>query len=381
MQCFQEFLQDWPVERRAAGVAAATADKILAVLDKDSLTPQDLLLLLSPLAQEHLESMARRANDLTRRFFGRAVNIFTPLYISDVCTNQCRYCGFNAKNKQQRRHLNRDEILAEAGAIAAQGFQHILLLTGDARHLSSPEYIADAARAIKPLFASVGVEVYAMSEEEYRQLIAAGVDSMTMFQETYNPERYDWLHPAGPKRDYAWRLSAPERAARAGMRSLGIGALLGLEPFEQDAFATGLHAWWLQRHYPGVDVSVSIPRICPHEGDFEVQHAVDDRRLVQYVLALRCFLPRAGITCSSRESAFMRDHLVPLGVTRVSAGVSTAVGGRATEDLHNPGQFEIADRRSLNQMATALAANGYQAVIKDWETPDSPPSCAPQQAG
>jgi len=369
MQNFQDFLQTWPAQRRSAGIAVATTDRILAVLEKDSLTPQDFLLLLSPLAQDCLESMARRAHDLTLRYFGRAVNIFTPFYISDVCTNQCRYCGFNARNTQPRRHLNAAEILAEAGAIAAQGFQHVLLLTGDARHLSSPEYIVSAVRDIKPLFASVGVEVYAMSEEEYRLLIDAGVDSMTMFQETYTPERYAWLHPAGPKRDYAWRLAAPERAARAGMRSLGIGALLGLEPFEQDAFATGLHAWWLQRHCPGVELSVSIPRICPHEGSFVVEHTVDDRTLAQYVMALRCFLPRAGITCSSRESAFMRDHLLALGVTRVSAGVSTAVGGRATEDLHNPGQFEISDSRSLSQMTAALAARGYQAVIKDWETP------------
>ncbi len=273
------------------------------------------------------------------------------------------------RQEQARRHLSVDEAYAEARAIADMGFQHVLLLTGDAPKLSSPEYMASVARRIKPLFASVGVEVYSLTEAEYSLLIKAGVDSMTMFQETYNPELYAWLHPVGPKHDYGFRLNAPERAARAGMRSLGLGALLGLESFEQDAFCTGLHAWWLQRHFPGVDVSVSIPRICPHEGEFDVQHAVDDRHLAQYVTALRCFLPRAGITCSSRESAFMRDHLVPLGVTRVSAGVSTAVGGRATEDKHNPGQFEITDRRSLAEMTAALAANGYQAVLKDWEDP------------
>lgn len=369
METFQEFLQAWPAERRADGAGKATSAHVLAVLDKDILQPADFLALLSPAAAPHLEAMARRAHDLTLRYFGRAVNIFTPLYISDVCTNQCRYCGFNARNKQPRRHLSVDEAYAEAKAIADMGFQHILLLTGDARKLSSPEYIASVARRIKPLFASIGIEVYSLTEEEYALLVDAGVDSMTMFQETYNPERYAWLHPVGPKHDYAFRLNAPQRAARGGIRSLGVGALLGLESFEQDAFATGLHAWWLQRRFPGVDVSVSIPRICPHEGDFDVQHAVDDRHLVQYVTAVRCFLPRAGITCSSRESAFMRDHLVPLGVTRVSAGVSTAVGGRATEDKHNPGQFEITDRRSLEAMSSALAGMGYQAVLKDWEDP------------
>lgn len=372
MEQFQEFLQAWPAERRAELAARATPDAVAAVLDKlerRSLSPEDFLVLLSPAAEGHLEAMAQKAHALTLRYFGRAVSIFTPLYISDVCTNQCRYCGFNARNKQPRRHLSVDEAAAEAFAIADLGFQHILLLTGDAPKVSTPEYIAEVARRIKPRFASVGIEVYSQTEENYRLLVEAGVDSMTMFQETYNPGLYAWLHPAGPKRDYGFRLSAPERAARAGMRSLGVGALLGLESFEQDAFATGLHAWWLQRRFPGVELSVSIPRICPHEGDFEVTHGVDDRHLAQYVTALRCFLPRAGITCSSRESAFMRDHLVPIGVTRVSAGVSTAVGGRATEDLHNPGQFEITDHRSLEQMMAALAANGYQPVLKDWEDP------------
>lgn len=371
METFQEYLATWPEARRDAEAARATGAGVLSLLEKDSLRPEDFLCLLSPAAAPHLEAMARRARDLTLRHFGRAVNIFTPLYISDVCTNQCRYCGFNAKNTQPRRHLSVEEAAAEAGVIADRGFQHILLLTGDARKISSPQYIADVVRRIKPRFASVGIEVYSLTQEEYAAMVAAGVDSMTMFQETYSPEPYAWLHPAGPKRDYAFRLNAPQRAAEAGMRSLGVGALLGLEPFVRDAFATGLHAWWLQRRYPGVEVSVSIPRICPHEGSFEVRHGVDDAHLVQYVTALRCFLPRAGITCSSRESAFMRDHLVPIGVTRVSAGVSTAVGGRATEDLHNPGQFEISDRRSLPQMVASLGGMGYQAVLKDWEDPEA----------
>ena len=372
MEEFQEYLHTWPGERRAELAEKARAKDVLAVLDKLGrgwLSPEDFLILLSPAAGQYLEDLAQKAHALTLRFFGRAVSIFTPLYISDVCTNQCRYCGFNARNKQARRHLNVDEACAEAFVIADRGFQHILLLTGDAPKLSSPEYIANVVRRIKPRFASVGIEVYSLTEEEYRLLVEAGVDSMTMFQETYNPELYAWLHPAGPKRDYAFRLSAPARAARAGMRSLGVGALLGLDSFVQDAFATGLHAWWLQRHFPGVEVGISIPRICPHEGDFEVRHGASDRQLVQYVTALRCFLPRSGITCSSRESAYMRDHLLPLGVTRVSAGVSTAVGGRATEDLHNPGQFEITDSRSLEQMMADLAANGYQPVLKDWEDP------------
>ncbi len=374
MQTFEAFLQDWPRERREALAASADGDAVLAALERRTLRPEDFLILLTPPAQEHLETMARRAHEETLRCFGRAVNLFTPLYLSDHCTNQCRYCGFNARNTQPRRHLGVDEAEAEARAIAATGLEHILLLTGDARHIASPEYIASVAARIKPLFASIGIEVYSMTEEEYRMLIRHGVDSMTMFQETYNPELYAWLHPAGPKRDYAFRLNAPGRAAAAEIRSVGIGALLGLDAFLHDAFCTGLHAWWLQRTFPGVDISVSVPRMCPHEGRFDVPHAVDDRLFVQYVTALRCFLPRAGITVSSRESACMRDHLIALGATRVSAGVSTAVGGRTTEE-HNTGQFEITDHRSVDEMIAALSANGYQAVFKDWEDPVGPQAC------
>lgn len=372
MENFSATLGQWPANLREERVRTATREDVATVLQKAMaapLSPGDFLILLSPAAEDLLEEIAQTAHRLTLQHFGRAVSIFTPLYISDICTNQCRYCGFNARNKQKRRHLSVEEAAAEAFAIADLGFQHILLLTGDAPAISSPRYIADVVKHIKPRFASIGIEVYSLTREEYELLIASGVDSMTMFQETYNPKLYEWLHPVGPKHNYEFRLNAPERAAQAGMRSIGIGALLGLDSFEQDAFATGLHAWWLQRRYPGVDVSVSVPRICPHEGEFEVVNGVDDRHFVQYVSALRCFLPHAGITCSSRESADMRNNLVPIGVTRVSAGVSTAVGGRATQDLHNPGQFEITDHRSLEEMMHDLTIRGFQPVLKDWEDP------------
>ena len=368
MKDFAELLQEWPRERRQELAQKASEGQVLAALGRERLTLEDFLVLLTPAAAPHLESMARRAQSETLRHFGRAVHLFTPLYLSDHCNNQCRYCGFNARNKLERRFLSPEEAEAEARAIAASGMRHVLLLTGDARQISPPEYIGTVARRISPLFASIGVEVYSMSVEEYALLREHGVDSMTMFQETYNPELYDWLHPAGPKKDFAWRLGAPGRAAEAGLYSVGLGALLGLDELIHDGFCTGLHGWWLQRNYPGVEVGMSVPRMCPHEGSFDVPHAVDDRIFVQYITALRCFLPRAGITVSSRESATMRNHVVPLGVTRVSAGVSTAVGGRAT-DSGDTGQFEISDHRSAAQMAEALAGIGYQAVFKDWENP------------
>ncbi len=366
MQNFADILALWPASRRKSILESASPQKILAAIERERLSLEDFLMLLSPKALPYLENMARRAQAETRKHFGRAIHLFTPLYLSDHCVNQCRYCGFNAKNTQDRRHLSYEEAEAEARAIAASGLGHILLLTGEARKIASPEYIATVARRIKPYFASIGIEVYSMSTEEYAMLVENGVDSMTLFQETYDEELYAWLHPAGPKRNYLQRLEAPTRAIQGGLYSVNVGALLGLNTLENDGFCTGLHAFWLQKQHQGVEVSLSVPRMCPHEGSFDVPHVLDDRRFVQYITAVRCFLPRVGITVSSRESASMRDNVIPLGVTRVSAGVSTMVGGRATTS-GDAGQFEISDTRSVQQMISALAKNGYQAVTKDWQ--------------
>jgi 2-iminoacetate synthase len=359
-----------------AVMESATAADVARVLRKERLSPHDLPVLLSPAAAMQLEAMARRARELTVRHFGRTIQLFTPLYLSNHCTNQCRYCGFNARNRIPRQRLTDAEIVAEGRAIAATGLRHLLLLTGDARHVSGPEYIAHAARLLAPYFPSLSVEVYSLADEEYALLVDAGIDGMTMFQETYNEALYPELHPAGPKRDYRFRLDAPERAARAGMRAVGLGALLGLDDWRRDAFFTALHGHWLQRRYPHVDVSFSVPRLRPHAGAFQPAHAVSDRDLVQVILAYRIFMPSAGITVSTRERAELRDNLIPLGVTRMSAGVSTAVGGHAAHkdaegqadgDGATP-QFEISDPRSADAMAAAIAARGYQPVYKDWES-------------
>lgn len=368
METFRDYWTSQDHAERERRCAAMTEDDVRRALATNHVTPDDFLALLSPAAAPYLENMAVKAREVTTRQFGHAVNVFTPLYISDVCTNHCRYCGFNVNNKQKRTHLSVDEAVQEATAIADQGFEEILLLTGEAPKLSSPQYIAEVARRIKPRFASIGIEVYSLSVEEYRLMVESGVNAMTMFQETYNPELYAWLHPKGPKSVYAWRLEAPERAAQAGIRSLGFGALLGLERMEYDGYATGMHAYWVQRHYPGTDVGVSIPRICSHVGDFAIPHELDDRRFVQYVCALRLFLPRATITCSSRESADMRNHLVQICVNRVSAGVSTAVGGRV-HVTETPPQFDITDGRDMETMARDLGERGFQVVLKDWEDP------------
>jgi 2-iminoacetate synthase len=346
--------------------ARVTDADVLRIIAKERLSEMDYLALLSPRAASHLEPMARRANELTIRHFGRAVQLFTPLYLANYCTNQCVYCGFNTKNPLERRKLTLDEVEAEARAIAASGLKHILILTGEDRKKSPVSYMADCVRVLKRYFTSISIEVYPLTQEEYAELVAAGVDGVTMFQEVYDEPVYLELHPKGPKRDYRFRLEAPDRAARAGMRLVNIGALLGLHEWRQEAFLTGVHTDYLQRAYPEIEVAISTPRMRPHLGGFPPKVIVSDADLVQYILAFRLFMPRGGVTLSTRESAKLRDNLLPLGVTKMSAGVCTQVGGRATGQ-EDTGQFEISDERSVAEMAEMLYSKGYQPVYKDWQ--------------
>jgi 2-iminoacetate synthase len=347
-------------------IASVADNDVRRVLDKRTLSPLDFLCLLSPVAETHLEAVARRAHDLTIAQFGRTMVLYTPLYLSNFCTNGCRYCSFNHENRIGRRQLTLDEVEAEARAIAASGLKHILILTGDAPAIASVDYIADCCRVLAGHFTSIGIEIYALTEAEYRQLIAAGADSLTIYQETYDEKRYAQLHPKGPKRDYRFRLDAPERACRAAMRAVNVGALLGLDDWRTDAFFTGLHASYLQDRFPETEISVSLPRIRPHVGGFQPACKVEDRHIVQIMTALRLFMPRVGITISTRENARFRDRLLPLGVTRMSAGSCTAVGGHI-EKGKGTGQFEISDERSVPEMVAMLRKAGWQPVFKDWQ--------------
>lgn len=393
-ESFDDELAGWPrdavIERLAHASARHASAALAAVEARNALSPEAYLALLSPAAVPFLERMAAASRRLTLRQFGRAVQLFTPLYLANYCTNHCVYCGFHTRNAIERRKLTMHEIEREGEAIAATGLRHILLLTGDAPHLTGPAYIAEAARRLRRFFPGIGVEVQALAAEEYALLREAGVDGMTMFQETYNEPFYATLHPAGPKRDFHFRLDAPDRAGQAGMRSLNVGALLGLDDWRADSFFTGLHARWLQHRHPGAEIGLSVPRMRPHAGSPVHVHPVSDRDLVQIITAARLFLPAVGITVSSRERAAFRDRLIHLGVTRVSAGVSTAVGGHApvsgipaatpavTEKdqtatktgsvpHEDTPQFEIADVRSVPAMEKAIAAQGFQPVLKYWE--------------
>ncbi len=368
---FYPVLQAWPRASIESFLQTATSAQVMGAIAKAEkglrLTPHDFLALLSPAAEPHLEAMASVAKSCTLRTFGRTVQLFTPLYLANYCTNKCVYCGFNTSNAIGRSRLSPEEIEREGQAIASTGLRHILLLTGDARKKSSPEYIAEAARILHPMFAGIGVEVYSMEEEEYVLLREAGVDSLTVFQETYNESLYAELHPAGPKRNFLFRLDALHRGGKAGLRALNVGGLLGLDDWRCESFFTGLHANWLQQQHPSAEVAVSVPRMRPHAGmPFEVQ-SVTERNLIHIILAHRLFLPMAGITLSSRERAPLRDKMLGFGVTTVSAGVSTFVGGHCEENDEDTPQFEIADNRNVQQMVEAIQQQGFQPVFKNWE--------------
>lgn len=333
-------------------------EDILRAIAKEKPSPMDFLTLLSPQAANHLEAMARKAHQLTVQYFGRTIQMFIPLYISNHCNNGCAYCGFNHQNPILRRKLTLEEIEIEAKAIAKTGMQHVLFLTGEAQHMTPMSYLLDVSKLLKRYFASVAIEVYPLEVDEYRQLHQSGVDSMTMFQETYDEAVYKRVHLAGKKMDYHWRLNAPERAAQGGMRVVNLGALLGLSEPRREIFFTGMHARYLEDKYLETESAISLPRFNEAEGDFKPDYLVDDKTFVQFMTALRLFLPRAGLTISTRENAAFRDSILPLGATRFSAGSSTGVGGYTEVDEERPPQFEITDARSVDEVAQAIVAHG-----------------------
>ncbi|MDO8490446.1 MAG: 2-iminoacetate synthase ThiH [Dehalococcoidia bacterium] len=342
-----------------------TPSHVTNVLAKSDLQSQDFLALLSPQAAPFLEDMAQAAHRLTLQHFGRTILLYTPLYLSNYCVNQCVYCGFNATNTIERRKLTLAEVELEAKAIAETGLQHLLILTGESRQHSPISYIRDCVSVLRRYFSSISIEIYPLSADEYADLIAAGVDGLTIYQEAYEEKVYSLLHPKGPKRDYRFRLEAPERGGQAGIRAINIGPLLGLHEWRSEVFKAGVHAAYLQNRFPDIEISVSFPRMRPQFGDYRPGFPVSDRDLVQSILALRLFLPRAGITISTRERKELRDNLVKLGVTKMSAGSSTAIGGH-TDARDSIGQFEISDRRSVDEMRRGIAHLGYKPILKDW---------------
>ncbi len=368
LHTFSDLLDEWPSERIQSLIHSRTdADVARALQTSGRFDPSALAALLSPAAGAFLEPLARLSARWTRQRFGRAVQFFAPLYVSNFCCNGCRYCGFNRTTQNTvRRALTLDEAVAEADCLADQGFGHILLVSGQDIKNAPPAYFAELTRRIRHRFASVQIEIYSLSLDDYRLLVDAGVDGMTMFQETYNPDVYARFHPYGPKKDFHNRIDTFERAAQAGMTFIGLGSLLGINDWREEAFYLGLHADYLQKRYWRSSVSVSFPRMRPAHGGEPPQHPVSDADLVQLMCALRTQLPDITETVSTREAAGFREQLVRLVANKISAGSKTTPGGY-TEDTEAEAQFEVTDTRSLPEVAAALSALGFDPVLKDWD--------------
>ena len=322
--------------------------------------------LLSPAASPLLEELALAAQKERRKYFGNNVYFFTPLYLANYCENYCVYCGFNCHNKIQRGRLNKEQMELEMQAISATGMQEVLLLTGESRKMSDLEYIGEACKLARKYFKVVGLEIYPVNSDEYTYLHKCGADYVTVFQETYNSEKYGQLHLAGHKRCFPYRFYAQERALKGGMRGVGLAALLGLDDFRKDAFATGLHAYLLQRQYPHAEISLSCPRLRPIINNDKIKPLdVGERELLQIVCAYRLFLPFASITVSSRECTRVRDNLMSIAATKISAGVSTGIGSHSSSTIGDE-QFEIDDGRTLAEIFADLKGRGLQPVMADY---------------
>jgi 2-iminoacetate synthase len=364
---FLEVLERTPVrELSALAMSAGDAD-VSRALTKGSRDLEDFAALIGPAASERIEELARASHALTLRRFGRTVHMYAPLYLSNECLTTCTYCGFAKDLPIARKTLSIEQSLREGEFLRAHGYRHVLLLTGEHQKLTGVDFLCDHVEALRALFPQISLEVQVWNEDEYRRLAAAGCDGVVIYQETYNRDAYARFHTAGRKRDYEFRLDGPERAARAGIRRLGVGALLGLhEPWREDAIAVAAHALYLLKTAWRQELSVSVPRIRPSASGYSPEHPVTDRELAQLICALRLVLPDAGIVMSSREAAGFRDRLVPLGVTHTSAGSHTDPGGY-TEPGEAEGQFEVNDTRAPEEVAAALRALGYEPVWKDWD--------------
>ncbi len=351
-----------------------TGRDVMKALEHDTCSIEDFKALLSPAAEPFLELMAERASRETSRHFGNTVYMFTPLYIANYCENYCVYCGFNCYNHINRMKLSAEQIEKEMKIIAESGMEEILILTGESRSQSDVKYIGEACKLARKYFRMVGLEIYPVNTDEYRYLHECGADYVTVFQETYDSDKYETLHLMGHKRVWPYRFDAQERALMGGMRGVAFSALLGLSDFRKDALATALHAYYLQRKYPQAEISLSCPRLRPIINNEQINPLdVHEKQLCQILCAYRIFLPYAGITVSSRESASFRNGIVKIAATKVSAGVSTGIGdheskysGKESDSDQGDEQFEINDDRSLEKMYSDIEGEGLQPVLNDY---------------
>ncbi len=362
---FETILDTVEQDRLHARIYGACAADVAHVLRKAHCTPDDFPTLISPAAAEFLETMAARSRQLTTLRFGKAVRLYAPLYISNECVNACAYCGFNMRNDTPRTTLSLEQVLAEADVLHRQGFRHLLLVSGEHRGFVPVAFISGIARQLRETFAGLSIEVYPMETADYDVLAASGITGIAVYQETYDRARYAALHN-GPKADFSYRLATPERAARAGLRELGIGALLGLSDHRTDLALLALHAGYLMKTFWQARISISFPRIRQAAGNFVPSETVTDRQLAQAVFALRLVLPDAELVLSTRESQQFRDGMAGLGITRMSAGSRTNPGGYSIAEKALE-QFAVDDCRNAAEVAAMLDRKGLEPVWKDFD--------------
>ena len=386
---FVGYFEQLPIDALCSRARDASAEEASTALAKHDLSLADLAAILSPAAADQIEHLARRAHQLTQQRFGKAIRLFAPLYLSNECINNCSYCGFSRDNPILRVTLSVDEVVREAKALSNQGFRNILLVAGEHPKFVSSGYLTDCVLALRDAVPSISLEVGPMETEKYKELVNAGAEGLVVYQETYDRNIYSEMHTAGPKRNFNLRLETPERAHAAGFRRLGIGALFGLGDWKRETLCLAAHGQYLLRKCWKSQLTISLPRLRPCAGEFEPLTDFNNRALVQTICALRLFLPDVGIVLSTREPANLRDKLIPLGVTMMSAGSHTEPGGYTgagnnnlhytkrghiqeikedTSEWSATGQFDIADERDPSAIASTLTRLGYEPVWKDWDT-------------
>jgi 2-iminoacetate synthase len=363
---FRPIFEAHPWEEVKAGIYAKTAADVEQALRAPKRTLEDFKALISPAAAPYLEQMAQLSQAATRKRFGHTMQLYVPLYLSNECQNICTYCGFSLDNKIARRTLSSVEMLQEAAVLKGWGYDHVLLVTGEAHQTVGADYLEKALRTLRPHFAHLSMEVQPLDQDEYERLIPAGLHTVLVYQETYHQEDYKKHHPKGKKSNFHYRLDTPDRLGRAGIHKMGLGVLIGLEDWRTDSFYTALHLGYLERTYWQTRYSLSFPRLRPAEGMLPPKVEMSDRELVQLICAYRLLNEEVELSLSTRESPAFRDHVVQLGITSISAGSKTNPGGYAVapESLE---QFEISDERSPAEIAAMLRRQGYEPVWKDWD--------------
>ncbi|WP_367680432.1 2-iminoacetate synthase ThiH [Candidatus Fukatsuia anoeciicola] len=344
-----------------------TAHDVKNALNTSKLGLEDLMALISPAASTYLEPLAQKAQLLTRQYFGNTVHFFVPLYLSNLCANECSYCGFAMSNKIKRKILNKEEIIHECNAIKKQGFNHLLLVTGEHKTKVGMEYFRYYLPIIHQYFSSLMMEVQPLAEQEYVELKKLGLDGIMIYQETYHHDNYRRHHLRGKKQDFYWRLTTPDRLGRAKIDKIGLGVLFGLShSWRVDSYMLAEHLFFLQKKYWQSRYSISFPRLRPCVGGIKPASIINEQQLVQIICAFRLFAPNVELSLSTRESPFFRDNMIPLAINNISAGSKTQPGGYANNYLELE-QFSPHDNRSPQQVAQALIKNGLQPIWKDWD--------------